>query len=109
MIGASDFHPSGHSARRSVAARHRGQHHAMRLPASFQRSTAPTLLKKILVGAARLRRFLNGRVAASIARHEQQAASFAQREFEQRRPNSTRIYCGPIDQVLAAARFRRAA
>ena len=109
MIGSPDFHVDGYSARRPVAARQRGQHHAMRAPAPFQSATAPTLLRKILVLAARLRRFLNGRVAAAIAHHEQQAASFAQRKLDQRRPDKTRIYCGPIDQVLAAARHRKRA
>ncbi|MBR1146972.1 hypothetical protein [Bradyrhizobium sp. AUGA SZCCT0431] len=109
MIGSSDFHAYGYSARRPVAVRQRGQHHAMRALAPFQSTTAPTLLRKILVLAARLRRFLNGQVAAAIAHHEREAASFAQRKLDQRRPDQTRIYCGPIDQVLAAARQRKRA
>ena len=107
MIGLSDFQPYGYSARRPVVARQRGQHHAMRAPAPFRSATAPTLLRKILILAARLRRFLNGQVAAAIAHHEQQAASIAERKLDQRRLDKTRIYCGPIDQVLAAARQRK--
>ena len=58
----------------------------------------------------RLRRFLNGRVAAAIAHHERQAALFAEQKLDPRQLDSTRIYRGPIDQVLAkAAQFRRAA
>lgn len=108
MIGSSEFQSYGYSVRRPVAARQRGQHYQMWAPAPLQ-STTPTLLKKILVVAARLRRFLNGQVAAAIAQHEREAASFAQRKHDQRRLDKTRIYHGPIDQVLAAARQRKRA
>jgi len=68
------------------------------------------LLRKTLLLLARLRRFLNGRVAAAIAHHEREAASWAQRQRDQRRPDSARIYRGPIDQVCAkAARLRKRA
>jgi hypothetical protein len=68
------------------------------------------MLRKTLLLLARLRRFLNGRVAAAIAHHEQQAALFAQQQLDQRQLDSTRIYRGPIDQVLAkAARLRKRA
>ena len=109
MIGSSEFQSYGYSARRPVAARQRGQHYQMRAPAPLQSTTTPTLLKKILVAAARLRRFLNGQVAAAIAQHEREAASFAQQKHDQRRLDKTRIYHGPIDQVLAAARQRKRA
>ena len=110
MIGASDFHPFGYSARRLVAARQRSQHRSLRVLAPFQSTTTPTMLRKTLLLVARLRRFLNGRVAAAIAHHEQQAALFAQRERDQRHLDSARIYRGPIDQVLAkAARFSKRA
>jgi hypothetical protein len=107
MIGSSDFHAYGYSARRPVAARQRGQHHAMWALAPFQSTTVPTLLRKILVLAARLRRFLNGQVAAAIAHHEREAASIAQRKLDQPRLDKTRIYCGPLDQIVAAARQRK--
>ena len=82
----------------------------MRMLAPFQSTTTPTLLRKALRLAARLRRFLNGRIAAAIARHERQAALFAEQKLDPRQLDSTRIYRGPIDQVLAkAARFSRAA
>jgi hypothetical protein len=61
------------------------------------------LLRKTLFLLARLRRFLNGRVAAAIAHHEQQAASWAQHELDHRQMDSARIYRGPIDQVVAKA------
>ena len=82
----------------------------MRVLAPFRSTTTPTLLRKALWLAARLRRFLNGRIAATIARHEREAALFAEQKLDPRQLDSTRIYRGPIDQVLAkAAQFRRAA
>jgi hypothetical protein len=61
------------------------------------------MLRKTLLLVARLRRFLNGRVAAAIAHHEQQAALFAQQKLDQRQLDYTRIYRGPIDQAFAKA------
>ena len=70
----------------------------------------PGLLRKALFVLARLRRFINARVAAAIAHPEQQAELFAQRQLDQYRLDSTRIYRGPIDQLFAkAAELRRAA
>ena len=110
MIGSPDSHPFGYSARRLVAARQRGQHRIMRGLARSHSRTTPTLLRKTLFLLARLRRFLNGRVAAAIAHHEREAASWAQRQLDHRQLDSTRIYRGPIDQVLAkAARFSKRA
>ena len=110
MIGSPDFHLFGYSARRPIAARQRGQHRSMRGLAPFQSRKTTDRLRKTLLLLARLRRFLNGRVAAAIAHHEQQAALFAQQQRKQRHLDSTRIYRGPIDQVVAkAARFSRAA
>src|SRR5205085_4667458 len=103
-------HLFGHSARRPIAARQRGQHRPMRAVTPSRSGTTPTLLRKTLLLLAHLRRFLNGRVAAAIAHHEQQAASWTQRELNYRHLDRTRIYRGPIDQVMAkAARFSRAA
>ena len=103
MIGSSDSHPFGYSARRPDAARQRSQHRSMRGPAPFQLTTTPTMLRKSLLLVARVRRFLHGRVAAVIAHHEQQAELFAQQMPDHRQLDSTRIYRGPIDQVLAKA------
>jgi len=107
MIGSPDFHPFGYSARWPVVA---GQRGSLRALASFQSRTTPTMRKKILVLAARLRRFFNGRVAAAIAHHEQQAALFAQQQLDHRPLDLTRIYRGPIDQIFAkVAKFRQRA
>jgi|SRR5215207_1317417 len=70
----------------------------MRLPASFQPTKVSTLLRKILILAARLRRVLNGRVAAVMTHHDRVAGLFARRKLNQRRLDKTRISCGPIDQ-----------
>ena len=103
MIASSDFHPFGTSARRLVVARQRGQHRSTRMLAPFQSTRKPTILRKTYLLLARLRRFLNGRVAAVIAHHEQQAALFAQQKLDQRQLDYTRIYRGPIDQAFAKA------
>ena len=107
MIRSPASHLFGHSTRRPVAARQRAQHRPMR--ASFPSSATPALLRKTLLLLARLRRFLNGRIAAVIAHHEREAASWAQQQLDQRHLDSTRIYRGPIDQVLAKAARKRAA
>ena len=110
MIGSPDFHLFGYSARRPVAARQRGQRRPMRAVTFSRPRTTPTLPRKALLLLARLRRFLNDRVAAAIAHHEREAASWAQRELDHRQMDSARIYRGPIDQVMAkAARLKRAA
>ena len=110
MIGSPYFHPFGYSAGRLVAAGQRDPHRSMRLLATFQ-STTPTLLRKAVFLAARLRRILNGRVAAAIALHEQQAVLFAERKLDRRKLDSTRVYRGPIDQIFAkvASLHKRAA
>ena len=100
MTGSPYSHPFGYSARRPDAAQQRGQHRSVRVLVPFQSTTAPTMLWKTLLLVARVRRFLNGRVAAVIAHHEQ-GVLFAQQKPDQRRLDSTRIYRGPIDQVLA--------
>ena len=100
MIGSSDSHPFGTSARRLVVARQRGQHHSI---APFQARTKPNLPRTALLLLVRLKRFINGRVAAAIAHHEQQAALFAQQKLDQRQLDYTRIYRGPIDQAFAKA------
>jgi hypothetical protein len=61
------------------------------------------MLRKCLLLLARLRRFLNRRVAAAIAHHEQQAVLFAQQQLDPRQLDRTRIYRSPIDQVFAKA------
>ena len=100
MISLSDSHPFGTSARRPVVARQRGQHHSI---VPFKPRTKPNLPRTALLLLVRLKRFINGRVAAAIAHHEQQAVLFAQQELDQRKLDRTRIYRGPIDQVVAKA------
>ena len=64
--------------------------------------------KAALVPIARLRRLLNGWIAAAIADHERQAAWLASRLREDRDLNNMRIYRGPIDDALErAARLRK--
>jgi len=107
MIGSSDSHPFGYSARRLVVARQRGQHRSI---APCQAGTKPDLPRTVLLLLMRLKRFINRRVAAAIARHEQQAVTFAQQQLDVRQLDRTRLYRGPIDQVVAkAARFSKRA
>ena len=106
MIRSSASHLFGPSARRPVAARQRAQHRPMR---ASQSSMTPVMLRKTLLMLARLRRFLNGRVAAVIAQHEREAASWAQQQLDKRQLDRTRIYRGPLDQVVAMAARKRAA
>ena len=105
MIGSPQSHPFGYSAGRLVATGQRDAHRSMRVLAPFQSTTTPTVLRMALFLVARLRRFLNGRVAAAIAHHEMQAVLFAQRKLEHRL-DRTRICRGPIDQVIARRRSR---
>ena len=100
MIGSPESHPFGYSAGRLVAAGQRDPHRSMRVLATFQSTTTPILLRKAILLVARLRRFLNSRVAAAIAHHEQQAVLFAERQLDQRHLDNTRVYRGPIDQCL---------
>ena len=111
MIGSPASHQCEFSARRPVAARQGGQHRPIRALSSAPSGTMPGLLRKILFLLVRLKRFINARVAAAIAHHEQQAALFAQRQqLDQCQLDSTRIYRGPIDQLFAkAAELKRAA
>jgi heme-degrading monooxygenase HmoA len=103
MFGSPDFHPHRYSARWPVVARQRGSFRAL---ASFQSTTTPTLRRRILLLAWRLRRFFNAWVAAAIAHHAHQAASAAQQSD---RLQLDRIYRGPIDQLLANWRRSEAA
>jgi hypothetical protein len=109
MIGSPASYPSEYSAGRLGAAPQRDPRRSMRVLAAFQSTTTPTMLKMALFLVARLRRFLNGRVAAAIAQHEQEAVLFAQRKLAQRQLDRTRIYRGPIDQVLASVKARKRA
>ena len=107
MIGSQDFHPFGYSARWPIAAR---QHGSLRALTSFQSTTTPTMRRKILLLAARLRRFFNARVAAAIARHAHQATWFGLSQLDHRQLDSRRIYRGPLDQLFARlAKLRRRA
>jgi hypothetical protein len=70
-------------------------------------ATTPHLRRSVLVLAARLRRLLNGWVAAAIAYHEREAALFAQ-QLGDRELDNTRIYRGPIDDAFEkAAQLRK--
>ena len=56
---------------------------------------------------ARLKRFLNGWVAAAIAYRERQATLLALSQRDDRKLDETRVYRGPIDDALEkAARLR---
>jgi len=61
-----------------------------------------------LVSPARLKRLLNGWMAAAIAYRERQAAWLALHQAGDRDLNNKRIYRGPIDDALErAARLRK--
>jgi hypothetical protein len=106
MIGSPDFHPCGYLARWSIVAR---QHGSLRALAFFRSGTKPTLQRRVLVVAARLRRFANEKVEAAIAYHAQQASLFAQQQPDPMQLDRTRIYHGPADELFAWAvgRFRK--
>ena len=59
-----------------------------------------TMQRRAVVLLARLRRVLNGRVAAALARRERQASLFAPRQLADREPDITRFYRGPLDEVF---------
>jgi hypothetical protein len=106
MIGSPDFHPCGYFAIRSIVAR---QHGSLRAFASFRSGTKATLSRRVLVVAARLRRFANERVEAAIAHHAQQASLIAQQQHDHMQFDGTRIYHGPADLLFAwvVGRFRK--
>jgi len=80
----------------------------MTMLTTIQSAATPTLRRRALLLVARLRRFLNGRVAASIAYREQQAALLALRQPDDRNLDNTRIYRGPLDAAFeAAAQLRK--
>ena len=68
----------------------------------------PSPVASPLVSPARLKRLLNGWMAAAIAYRERQAAWLALHQAGDRDLNNKRIYRGPIDDALErAARLRR--
>src|SRR4051794_19969552 len=69
----------------------------MTMLTSIQSAATPTIRRSALLLVARLRRFLNGWVAAAIAHRERQVALLAPRQLDDRKPDSTRIYRGPVD------------
>lgn len=71
MIRAPDFHLYRQSARWFAVVTHRG---SLRALASLPPATTPTMRKKILWLAARLRRLFNAGAAAAIARQAALAA-----------------------------------
>jgi hypothetical protein len=110
--------PQGH-----VIQRRRAQHFAqkgtwrpggkaepMTMLTSIQSAATPTMRRSALLLVARVRRFLNGWVAAAIAYRERQVALLAPRQLDDCRRDSTRIYRGPIDagfEKVAQHRKRR--
>jgi hypothetical protein len=75
----------------------------------IQSAATPTIRRNALLLVARLRRFLNGWVAAAIAHRERQVALLAPRQLDDRKPDSTRINQGPIDADLekVGSKWRR--
>jgi hypothetical protein len=75
---------------------------------TIQPATILTMQRRAVVLLARLRRVLNGRIAAAIARRERQASMFALRQLDDREPDNARLYRGPIDEIFEkAARLRK--
>jgi hypothetical protein len=73
-----------------------------------QPATILTMQRRAIILLARLRRVLNGWVAAAIARRERQAALFALGQLDDRGLDNTRLYRGPIDEAFErAARLRK--
>jgi hypothetical protein len=98
MIGSPDFHSCGYFARRSIVAREPG---SLRAIAFLRFGTTPTLRRRVLAVAARLRRFTNERVEAAIAHHAQQASLLAQEQPDHMQLDWTQFYRGPADPFFA--------
>ena len=80
----------------------------MSMLTTVQSATTPTMRRSALVLVARLRRLLNGWVAAAIAYHERRVALYALRQLDDRELKNMRIYRGPIDEAFEkAARLRK--
>ena len=79
----------------------------MTMLTTIQSAPTPSIRRSALLLVARLRRVLNGWVAAAIAT-EQQAAVFALRQLDDRNLDNTLIYRGPLDAAFErAARLRK--
>jgi hypothetical protein len=76
---------------------------------TIQPATIPTVRRVAIVLLVRLRRSLNGWVAATIACRERHTALLAQpRLVDDRELKNLRIYRGPIDEAFEkAARLRK--
>lgn len=74
---------------------------------TFQSGTTLTLRRSALVLAARLRRLLNGWVAAAICYHQRQTALLAQNRRQESELANRRFYRGPIDHAVEKARRLR--
>ena len=71
---------------------------------TIQPATIPTMRRVAIVLLVRLRRFLNGWVAAAIACREHHTALLAQpRLVDDRELKNLRIYRGPIDEAFEKA------
>lgn len=67
---------------------------------TIQPATILTMRRRAVVLLARLRRALNGWVAATIAHRERQASSIALRQLDGGGLDNARLYRGPIDDLL---------
>jgi hypothetical protein len=75
---------------------------------TIQPATIPTVRRVAIVLLVRLKRLLNGWMAAASAYRERQAAWLASHRAGDRNLNNKRIYRGPIDDALErAARLRK--
>ncbi|MDE5451463.1 hypothetical protein GWE18_01055 [Bradyrhizobium sp. CSA112] len=71
-------------------------------------ATTPAMWRSALLLVARLRRFFNRWAAATTAYHERQVKLFALHRLEGQELDQTRIYRGPIDDVVdKAAQLRK--
>jgi hypothetical protein len=70
---------------------------------NIQPSKSQSRRRVAIVLLARLKRFLNGRVAATIARHERHATSSTLRPFDRRVFNEIENRHSPIDETLEDA------
>ena len=75
-----------------------------------QSTTAPSLRRIVLFNAARIRRLVNGWIAALIARHERRATLATLRRFDDRELKDIGLYRGELYDAVAKAsqaRLRR--
>lgn len=75
----------------------------MSMLTTAQSATTPAMRRSVRFQIMRLRRVLDGWVAAAIAYRESQVAFLAERQLRSRDLTDTHLYRGPIDHAVEKA------